>query len=344
MDTKPSILQEALRIVMGPFGWTNKVSLSPLDFTSDQMTRLRGTVPNFDRMGIALVDVGKNSNFAYASNFTKTGFAASLPKIVAMYAAFYLQDRLRAAAGTFGTSSLAQIEAKLRKDWGPTIKASLPRATGDFPDITAIFASSGFDFHPNFKKDMNAMMKKSDNWAAGRCIHRIGYDYINGSLIYGGLYSVSDKSGFWLAGDYIPDTHKANRDGARIPGMGTGQAASAKAAAILLVNLARESLISEDASKEMKLVMTNAYSWVRYKMEADHPGATVYGKLGLMNGAKGSTHDCAIVQYSGAHYAIVTLFGGNNALDPLFAELDVIAQQLFVIRTAAEFAVSLMSP
>lgn len=329
---------------MGPFGWTNKVVLSPLAFTADQISRLQASVPNFDRMGIALVDLGTKTTFAYASNFTKTGFAASLPKIVAMYAAFHLQDRLRTLAGAFGGKSLAQIEAQLRKDWTPAIRAVLPRSAGDFPDITAIFASPAFDFSPGFKKDMAAMMKKSDNWAAGRCIHRIGYDYINGSLVHGGLYSITDKSGFWLAGDYIPNTHASNRDGATIPGLGTTQAASAKATAILLINLARNQLINAHASGEMKGVMTNAYSWVRYEMEANHPGATVYGKLGLMNGAKGSTHDCAIVQYAGAHYVVVTLFGGNNGLEPLFVELDQIAQQLFVVRTAAEFAMSIMSP
>lgn len=328
---------------MGPFGWTNKVNLNPTAFSPAQMTRLRGTVPNFDEMGIALVDIGKNSTFAYASNFTKTGFAASLPKIVVMYAAFYLQDRLKALRGTFGSSSLAQIEAKLRKDWKPILKAALPRSAGDFPDITAIFASNSFDFKPGFRNDLDAMMKKSDNWAAGRCIHRIGYDYINASVIQGGMYSVADKSGFWLAGDYVPQDHKSNRDGATIPGLGTTQAASAKAAAILLVNLARNDLINAMASSEMKAVMSNAYSWVRYKMEATHPSVTVYGKLGLMKGAKGSTHDCAIVQYGGAHYVVVTLFG-KYALETLFVELDLIAQELFAFRTAAELAISIMSP
>jgi hypothetical protein len=327
---------------MGPFGWTNKIAIAPVAFSPDQLARLRASVPDFDRMGVALVDIGKSSTIAYASNFTKTGFAASLPKIVVMYAAYYLQDRLKAASGTFTGNSLAQIETKLRKDWGPQIRAKIPRSVGDFPDITSIFASTGFDFNPKFKKKLEAMMKKSDNWAAGSCIHAIGYDYINAVLTHGELFSVADKSGFWLAGDYIPNDNKANRDGAAIPGMGTTQAASAKAAAILLTNLARNELISAAASSEMKGVMTNAYSWVRYEMEANHPGAVVYGKLGLMGGKNGSTHDCAIVQYSGAHYVVVTLFG-KYGLEPLFVELDAIAQQIFVIRSAAELAYSIMT-
>lgn len=330
--------------IPGPFSWTNSIVLNPTPFPAPQLGQLRAAVPGFDQMGVALVDVGKRSSIAYASNFTKTGFAASLPKIVAMYAAFYLQDRLRTIKAALGVASLAQIESTLRKEWGPAIKSTVPRRAGDFPDITAIFGSANFDFKANFKHDLDAMMKKSDNWAAGRCIHRIGYDYINGALTHGGLYSVADKSGFWLAGDYVPDSHKSNREGARIPGMGTGQAASAKAAALLLVNLAREQLVSADASKGMKDVMTNAYSWVRYEMEAIHPGATVYGKLGLMGGAKGSTHDCAVVKHDDAHYVIVTLFGGNIGLEPLFVELDLIAQQLFVFRKAAELMMSITSP
>lgn len=329
--------------IPGPFSWTNKLSLNPNTFTNAQLARLRAAVPGFDQMGVVLVDVAKKSIMAYAWNFTKTGFAASLPKIVAMYAAFYLQDRLKAIKGAFGTASLAQIESTLRREWKAEIKSTVSRSAGDFPDITDIFGSTSFDFRSGFKKDLDAMMKKSDNWAAGRCIHRIGYDYINGALTHGGLYSAADKSGFWLAGDYIPDSHKSNREGARIPGMGTGQAASAKAAALLLVNLARDELIGADASKGMKDVMTNAYSWVRYEMEANHPGATVYGKLGLMGGARGSTHDCAIVKHNDAHYVVVTLFG-NSALEPLFVELDMIAQQLFTFRRAVQFGLSVIFP
>lgn len=330
--------------IPGPFLWKTNRVLTPVAFTPAQSAKLRAAVPGFDTMGVALVDVTKLSTTAYASNFTQTGFAASLPKIVAMYAAFYLQDRLKVIKGSFGTASLAQIESTLRKEWGPAIKSTVPRRVGDFPNITAIFASPSFDFKPSFKNDLDAMMKKSDNLAAGRCIHRIGYDYINGALTHGGLYSEADKSGFWLAGDYIPDSHASNREGARIPGMGTGQAASAKAAALLLVHLAHDELISVDASKGMKDVMTNAYSWVRYKMEAVHPGATVYGKLGLMGGAKGSTHDCAIVKHGDAHYVVVTLFGGAHGLEPLFVELDGIAQELFRFRKLVEFGLSIIRP
>jgi predicted SprT family Zn-dependent metalloprotease len=61
-----------------------------------------------------------------------------------------------------------------------------------------------------------------------------------------------------------------------------------------------------------------------------------------MGGRGGSTHDCAIVKHDLAHYVIVTLFGGSG-LEPLYVELDLIAQQLFAFRKMLEFGASLVS-
>lgn len=326
--------------ILGPFAWKNKHTLTPHPFTPAQKATLKPVTPGFDAMGIALVDVGKRTSTTFAHNFTKTGFAASLPKIAAMYAAFYLQDRLKTIKGAFGTSSLAQIERTLRREWRPALRATVPRSTGDAPDLTAIFASPAFDFKPRFKADLEAMMRQSNNAAAGRCIRSIGYDYLNGALTHGGFFSAADKEGLWLAADYTKSTHPANRDGARIPGLGSSQAASPKAVALLLLNLARDELVSAAASREMKRVMTNAYSWVRYEVEARHPGATVYGKLGLFK----STHDCAIVKHGSGHYVVVALFGGKSGFDAMIAELDKLAQQLFHHRRALEAVMELVLP
>jgi hypothetical protein len=318
----------------GPFSWTNQVVLMPHPFPYDEVARLRSTIAAFDRMGIALVDISGPSNVTFASNFTKTAFAASLPKIAAMYAAHYLQARLKAIAGALGPrATLGDVEATLRKEWRAPLKALLPRSVGDSPDVTAIFASRAFDFAARFEEDLDLMIKDSDNAAAGRCIRRIGYDYINGSLIHGGFYSVSESSGLWIAGDYTPGTHPSNRDGARAPGLATSQAASAKSVALLLVNLARGTLIGAEASASMRDVMSGASSWVRASVEARRPDAVVYGKVGLVQkGAAQGAHDCAIVRYAGAHYVIVTLFGPAVSLDALHDELDRVARKLFSIR------------
>src|SRR5688572_23209214 len=298
--------------IPGPFSWKTNLVLNPVAFTPALVAELRAAVPGFDTMGVALVDVP--SAMAYASNFTKTGSADSVVKIVAMYAALYLQDRLQTIRGHLGAASLAKIESMLRKEWGPAIKSTVPRSAGDFPDITAIFESPSFDFKSSFKKDMDNMMKLSKNEAAGRCIRKIGYDYINGASTHGGLYSAVDKSGFWLASDYTKSSHPSNRDGARIPGMGTSHAASAKAAALLLMNLARDELISAAASNEMKNVMTNARSWIQDVVPSD---ATIFEKVGLVK----ELHTCGLVKHADAHYVVVTLFS-NDVPTPLLSKLD----------------------
>lgn len=326
--------------IPGPFGWTNSIMLSPFPFSAPQMTRLRSAVSMVDSLGVALVDVSKGAPMAFALNFTKTAFAASLPKIAAMYATYYLQDRLRTAMPLLAGMSLEKIEATLKKEWRPALKAKLPRSTGDFPLISKIFKSTDFKLSETHKNDLIKMIQASKNSAAGRVIHRIGYDYLNAVLIHGGLYSVGDVSGLWLAGDYIKATDPTNRDGLRPKGLSTTQAASAKSTALLLVNLAREELISSAASKKMLILMNDASSWVRDKIKSIHPEAAVFGKVGY---AGGTNHDCAIVKHNDAHYVVVTLFSRQD-LDPLFVELDVIAQELFMFRKAAEFLKSMVFP
>jgi len=315
------------RVIPGPFGWSNRLTLSPQPFTGAQLTRLRAAIPGFDAMGVAIIDVSGTSPIGYATNFTKTGFAASLVKIVAMYAAFYLQDRLRSMSGFFGTKRLEEVESLLRKEWRVALRAGVPRQTGDFPDISRIFGSTSFTFSKRFASNMNAMMKLSDNGASGQCIRAIGYDYINGALVHGGFFDPTAKSGFWLAGDYTKDTDPSNRDGATIPGLGTTQAASAKAVSLMLANLARNELISPAASAGIRVVMSDAISWIAPTIQSTHPDATILNKIGLA----GSVHDCAIVQYSNAHYAFCALFSQGYGIEPLFAELDRLAQELFAV-------------
>ena len=184
-------------------------------------------------MGIALVDLSKM--ITYGANFTKTAFAASLVKIAPMYAAFYLQDRMQVVGSLFGTTDLNVIQSKLATEWKSAMKSAIPRSVGDFPVLSKIFVPGSFDFEDKFKTDMNLMIKKSDGEATARCIHKIGFDYMNGALTHGGFYSPKDKSGMWLAGDYIADSkRKDNRDGVMPPGISTTQAASASAVARFL--------------------------------------------------------------------------------------------------------------
>lgn len=313
----------------GPFGWTNSINLSPVPFAPGQMDRLRAAAKSVDQMGVALIDVSKGPSAAYAINFTKTGFAASLPKIAAMYAAYYLQDRLRSMALPLIGMNLAEIESHLRKDWRKELNAILPRRVNDFPDITWLFASAqNFEFSDKCKAHLSKMIQASDNFSAGTIIHKVGYDYLNAALIYGGLFNVKAASGLWIGNDFIKSTSAYNRDGKTAPGLKASVTASAEATANLLVNLALDTLISTDASRRMKNLMNNASSWVRDLIQTTTPSAKVYGKVGYV---KNSNHDCAIVKYAQAHYVVVALFG-KEELDPILIQLDAIAQDIFSFR------------
>lgn len=314
----------------GPYEWTNKLTLNPTPFSAGYLGEMRKSVKGLDSMGVVLVDVSKTPSIAYAINFTKTSFAASLPKIAAMYASYYLRDRLMTLSSGISLlgMSLKEIESTLKAEWKEEMRSILPAVAKDFPDITSIFGGTDFRFSDAHRKDLIKMIQESNNWSAGRVIHRVGYDYINGALIHGGLYSVTDKSGLWLGGDYIPASSIANRDGRSPKGLGTSQAASAKATALLLANMALDTLISPTQSLKMRNLMNNASSWVRDKVQSIHPTAEVFGKVGFVGGKHPSMHDCAIVKYDSMHYVVVTLFGVQD-LDPLLADLDSIAQRLF---------------
>ena len=72
----------------------------------------------------------------------------------------------------------------------------------------------------SYMHDLKLMIVNSDNDAAGRCIHGLGFAYLNGALEDGGFFNSKDKKGVWAAGDFhhgwtpvrIPCGNLARRD------------------------------------------------------------------------------------------------------------------------------------
>jgi len=324
--------------IPGPFSWKNAISLNPRPFTVEHMRKFTNSVTVAPTMGLAVVDIARSQPMTFAHNFDKTGFAASLVKIAPMYAAFYLQDRMKVVGSMFGTSDLDEIQDKLKKEWQPAMKAAVPRSVGDFPELGQIFMPGSFQFAAKFKSDLDKMIKNSDGEATARTVHKVGFDYMNGALTHGGFFD--GKNGMWLAGDYIADSsRKDNRDGVRPPGVSTTQAASPRAIATFFVNLAQDSLISADASKAMKLIMTNTISWIDQTIEKQNPGMTLHAKIGLHGG---TTHYAGIVKHGNAHYVFVALFGWEFSIENLIVEMDAMAQQTFTVGTIVDFLKSVI--
>jgi hypothetical protein len=308
-----------------PFVWKNSLVLSWRPFEQKHLDRLR-PYNGFATLGIALADLVAGTAFGW--NPERVGFAASLTKIAAMYAAFQLQASLQKVPGA-GSLSLAALETRLREEWRVELKKNLPAkgARNDFPQLAKIFVPNhaGFPFNATFKKNLENMIGPSKNDAAAYCIRAIGFDYLASALVYGGFYSLADGRGLWLSGDYMPTP-----DGAPAPGVTTiaepsqrHQVATAAAVTLLMANLGQNQLISETASQAMQGMMTNSYA-ARKLGTANR----VVGKLGIQPNNV-SFHDCAIVERYCMRYAMTVLFMPYGVQFGLFSELDSIADELF---------------
>jgi len=172
-------------------------------------------------------------------NGDKMHYSASMIKVACMYAAFNLRcaarvhaknnsftnqnDFLSSFANTIDTSSAIQR----LKDFGKGLKPDLPNIIGGFTGSGA----NEVNFLPVYKNDMIEMIVNSSDAQAGNCIRKLGYSYINVSLMTEHFFDPNTLNGIWLAGDYTGETvMKSVRvpvDNDTVPG-GSGQATTAR--------------------------------------------------------------------------------------------------------------------
>ena len=327
-----------------PFFWTNSQALVWKGFEEKHLKLLR-PFNGFAVMGVGLCDLKTGNAFGW--NHELVGFAASLTKIAAMYAAFHLQASLRNATDVHGMKQPEQ-QKKLAADWRPELKKALGSVPqkGDFPKLARIFkpGDDGFPFSDAFQHNLEEMIGPSSNEGAHYCIDSIGFDYLLGGLIYGGFYSTKDGKGLWLSGNY--DGKADEQDGAEAPGVTSikdhsqrHQVATAAAVTLFLVNLGKKELVTRKACLAMEGLMDNSYAdrAIGGGSSSNH----VYGKLGIQPNNK-SFHDCAIVERHCLSYSMTVLFmpnsgsAGSPKIDfGIFTVLDSIADELFAGSKAA---------
>ena len=150
-----------------PFVWKNSLKLSWQPFRNEHLDRLR-PFNGFANMGIALADLVGGQAFGW--NQERVGFAASLTKIAAMYAAFHLQASLRNSAEA-GSLKTAELQKRIQAEWGRELKLTLgaKAAKNDFPQLAKIFVpnDAGFSFNSVFNENLKGMIGPSQ--AAVRC-------------------------------------------------------------------------------------------------------------------------------------------------------------------------------
>lgn len=323
-----------------PFVWTNKAKLSWSKLDGDLEKALRKAFPEAGQLGIGIADLATGNAVGFRES--EVGYAASLTKIAAMYAAFHLQAAMKKA-------SVAGIDWKklsehMKGEWGTEIKSQLGgNAKGDFPDLTKVFLDKGFEFSEKFWNEMYLMIAYSKNESAAYCIQALGFDYLAASLVYGGFYSLAAKKGLWLSGDFVGG-YQPGLDGKPAPGVEKvitepsqrHQVATAEAVTLLMVNLGRGELIDKTACDQMKSLMTDSYAKrENEKVDPFQTGKpTIYGKIGIQPDNK-SFDDTAVVERHCLSYTMTVLFMPKTVLWHLFNWLDRVADYSFHSSKAA---------
>jgi hypothetical protein len=189
-----------------------------------------------------------------ANKFAKGGFkgdyeyyTGSLVKMGVLYAAFALLEMVKRFATLRSPKSANDLFTVLRTDMNDAIEQSSPLIRGantkqrlpSYEKVLAVNGSGGkllIGFNTTYSSDLRLMIVHSDNDAAGRCIHGLGFSYLNGALEKGGFFDTKSKKGIWNAGDFrhgwaplrIPCENMAPSTG------GTAQGATTDALAWLL--------------------------------------------------------------------------------------------------------------
>ncbi len=262
------------------------------------------------------------------------------------------------------------VFAALLQAWQPALAAVLPKLPATPPNLGQIFAVTAdgdVDFaaavpalsdadidrvgefgapRGGYRDWLRSMLRWSNNAAASRCILALGYPFIAGTLRGAGFVDAGLARGLWLSGDYlghdwVPNAGAAQANAAgRVlsPRWATAQkrarsnfTATAAQVARLMTLLAKDRLVDQAASQEMRDLMTGAEgigSYIGSALARDgRDPDLVVSKIGFGDDTR--SHDCAIIERTvdgkALRYVVVGLgsqAGNRRSLGDLFIRLD----------------------
>lgn len=254
-----------------------------------------GRLAQFSLAIIDLGGGGKSETLGWGAHKPdEMHYTASAAKAGAMYAAFALKDmvgryvtmsvifRAALAAANTMTAPLMPLSGlmnlvtpppkpaplfdSLRKEMDPEIdKTAHPllqsvQRIHRVPNYPAMFATppagggppSGFS--GQYQTALHEMIVPSSNEHAGMCVRGVGYGYLNGALTAAGLFK--DKTGIWLAGDYVSRWPYVRIDSANDAGV--AQAGTALSMAKLMALIANDGVLDKSACEAMRKLMAKA--------------------------------------------------------------------------------------
>jgi hypothetical protein len=261
----------------------------------DLLGNRRQTAPGaYDRVRIALVDL--TGTKLTAPEFAGWGssvalYGASVPKILALYAAHQLRSDLRHLSTQRKFSSGTDLEQAATAEWNQKgVKRQLPDLVWLF-DIHRWNTTDPLDFTPNAKSAFAEIMH---NCPAGTLIAKVGFPFIGSVTWQSGLYH-PQRGGLWLKSAYCdkgswvdepvhpPHSHNA----------------TALAAATYFALVAQGRLVDDNSSSAIQMALRNGC------VTSLFPSLPVVAsKCGIVSR---HVHDCALIRDDKVQYALAVL-------------------------------------
>lgn len=179
------------------------------------------------KVAFSILCFATNGHHRYAGVDDNTmHYSGSLLKVAAMYPAHELlaaANRLarkegphRASVDAFFKALEDTFDGQIKTTAVPEALAAAEalaakktpfRSTPSYRQIFEVTGTGGanppsVDFTADFTTQMTKMIEVSDNHAAGECVRRLSYTYINAALIKAGFFVPGTMNGIWFAGDY----------------------------------------------------------------------------------------------------------------------------------------------
>jgi hypothetical protein len=252
-----------------------------LDAAIAALERRRGRAA--DKIPFCIADVTNASDPAATFPFggwrsNEIHYIASEAKVSVMYAAFALRDMAQRFADATSVAP-ADLFTRLIADMNPAIRAVVPeiatatnlqdmhrepgytrkRVHANDVDMLAATPKPGggttVGFTTDFTSALESMIVPSSNQGAARCVHGVGYGYLNGALEAGGFFdrtaTPAPGSGLWEAGDFQGRTDWPNVDITSVNDAGVGQAGTAQQMVKLVSLIFAKRLLDTAACDEM---------------------------------------------------------------------------------------------
>ena len=275
------------------------------------LSKASNTTPSAgDRLRVGLVDLTGNK-------ITKPDFAgwgpalamygASVPKILAVYAAFQLREDLRNLATTQSITNGKDLEKEAYKRW--TLTRGGPNLRWLFDILKWSGIVSGLDFSAAAR---TALAGIKDNGPASRLIVGVGFPHIASLTWQSGLHHPT-RGGLWLSSSY---NGQVGSNPVRAPFSANVTALSV---ATFFTLLAQGRLVNDVASTEMKTTLLGGCRTKHFPLLA--------GRVAMKCGVWGGYwHDCVLIDRPTARYVVVGLSKTNRSefgkYTQLFNELD----------------------